>query len=82
MKVKDLKIGDTVRFAGSNIRITDIEDSVLHFTNCDKPKRTITFDILEDGLFQERIGWSFYVFFDVDVELTTEEEIEESDYED
>ena len=78
MKVKDLKIGDTVRFAGHTIRITEIEDSVLHLTNRDKPKRTITFDIIADGLFPERIGWSFYVFFDVEEELPADaEEIEE-----
>ncbi len=71
MKVKDLNIGDHVRFAGYNIIITDIDDS-FH-------KRTITFDILEDGLFHFIIGWSFYVFSDLDEFLPTEPETDEDE---
>lgn len=82
MKAKELNIGDILRFAGYNIRITDIEDDVIHFTNSDKPKRTIIFDILCEGLFSYKIGWSFFVFFDVDEELTSEEDFEDFEDED
>lgn len=55
MTVLQLQLNDIVFFADELIRITDIEDSSM--------SRTITFDILDNGLFPVKIGWSFYKIY-------------------
>ena len=55
MNVLQLQLNDIVFFDDDLIRITDIEDSSI--------SRTITFDILDNGLFPVKIAWSFYVIY-------------------
>lgn len=55
MNVLQLQLNDIVFFEDELIRITDIEDSSM--------SRTITFDILDNGLFPVKIGWSFYKIY-------------------
>ena len=82
MQVKDLHFGDNIRFAGYSIFITDIEDTIVHYTKFDKIKRTITFDILDEGLFPVKLGWSFFVFFDLDEIISPEDDEEDEEDED
>lgn len=58
MNVLQLQLNDIVFFDDDLIRITDIEDSSI--------SRTITFDILDNGLFPVKIAWSFYVIYKKD----------------
>lgn len=55
MNVLQLQLNDIVFFDDHLIRITDIEDSSI--------SRTISFDILDNGLFPDKIAWSFFVVF-------------------
>lgn len=55
MNVLQLQLNDIVFFDDDLIRIIDIEDSSI--------SRTITFDILENGLFPVKIAWSFFVIY-------------------
>lgn len=55
MNVLQLQLNDIVFFDDDVIRITDIEDSSI--------SRTITFDILDNGLFPVKVAWSFYVIY-------------------
>lgn len=58
MNVLQLQLNDIVFFDDELIRITDIEDS--------STSRTITFDILDNGLFPVKRAWSFYVIYKCD----------------
>lgn len=58
MNVLQLQLNDVLYFDDVLIRITDIEDSSI--------SRTITFDILDNGLFPVKVSWSFYVIYKSD----------------
>lgn len=55
MNVLQLQLNDVVYFDDDLICITDIEDSSI--------SRTITFDILDNGLFPVKVAWSFFVIY-------------------
>ncbi len=55
MNVLQLQLNDIVFFDDDLIRIIDIEDSSI--------SRTITFDILDNGLFPVKVAWSFFVIY-------------------
>ena len=58
MNVLQLKLNDVVYFDDHFIRITRIEFSS---TSC-----SITYDILDGALFQNKIAWSHYVIYKQD----------------
>lgn len=81
IKVSEVKVGDEFRFHGWLIRVTEVKVLPPLYAHWeDHPTKhnqyEMTFDILDEGLFHERTGWSFWHFYS-DEEIDTESAPEE-----
>lgn len=90
IRVSEVKPGMEFRFHGWLIRVTKVEVRPALYDKWKehhekKHQYDMIFDILSEGLFNEKIGWSFWHFYSdevIDTDTIPDEDEETDDYED